>query len=332
MKILYDKYPVDIIIILIFSFIIIPIILLNLNNTLKIILGLPFLLFIPGYLLLFILFPTKKTDKGIDFIERIALSFGLSLAIVALIGIILYYTTGKIQTESALISVFIFEISLGIISIYRWDKATPNERLVITINLSSIKLIKKFKSKGKLDKILIITIIILILITTALFIFVITTPRLDEKFTSFNVLGSDKSSTNYPNNINAGENTTIIIGITNHEYQTINYTIEIWLINQTITFNESTQKNNIYYNNAWFIDKINTRLNHTNNKTEKEWKPQWQHNFTFKTDKKGENLTLTFLLFTTPTNDYNYDEDYKDIIEKKLNNSYEELHIWINIK
>lgn len=325
MKILFDKYPVDIIVSMFCSFIIIPIILLNLNDTLKIIIGLLFLLFIPGYLVLFAIFPTKKTDKGIDFTERIALSFGISLVIVALTGIALYYTTDKIQSESALLSIFIINITIGVISIYRWFKTKPDERLVLSIDLASYKL------KDKLDKVLISILIILILVTSTLFIFVITNPRFDEKFTSFNILDSDRMTTNYPHNILAGENATIIIGVTNHEYQTINYTIEIWLVNRTIIYDESTKENIITYNNAWFIDKINTRLNHIDKNTEKGWESQWEFNYIFNITKKGENLTLAFLLYKTPTNSYDYTNDYKDIIEQKINNSYKELYIWITV-
>ena len=331
MKILFDKYPIDIILCMLCSLIIIPIILLNLNDTLKIVLGLLFLLFIPGYLLLFVLFPTKKTDKGIDFIERIALSLGISLAIVALTGIALYYTVGKIQSESALLAIFIFEISIGVISIYRWFNTIPDERLVLSFDLSLFKLKNDLKLKGKLDKVLIIILIILILITTMLFIFVITTPRLDEKFTVFNIRASDRSITNYPQNISIGEKTKIIIGVTNHEYQTINYTIEVWLINQTITFDESTNENIISYNNAWFMDKINISLDHTAKNTEKEWESQWEYNYTFNITKKGENLTLAFLLYKTPTDSYDHSKDYRDIIEQKIDISYEELHIWITV-
>ena len=59
------------------------------SDVLRIILGLPFLLFFPGYVLVGALFPRKK---GIDSIERLALSFGLSIAVVAFIGLILNYS------------------------------------------------------------------------------------------------------------------------------------------------------------------------------------------------------------------------------------------------
>ena len=62
------------------------------NNVVRIILGIPIVLFIPGYLLVSVLFPGKKTEKGLDVVEKIALSLGVSIAIVPLLGIVLNYT------------------------------------------------------------------------------------------------------------------------------------------------------------------------------------------------------------------------------------------------
>ena len=82
MRLSFDKYPIDIILCMLWSIILLLTTLINSEKTISFILGLPFLLFIPGYVLTFALFPTKKTDKGIDFIERIILSLGLSISVV----------------------------------------------------------------------------------------------------------------------------------------------------------------------------------------------------------------------------------------------------------
>ena len=66
MRIRFEKYPIDILLSITWSTIILPIATLNIEGTVRIILGLPFILFIPGYVLNFALFPTRKTDKGID--------------------------------------------------------------------------------------------------------------------------------------------------------------------------------------------------------------------------------------------------------------------------
>ncbi|MDH4300312.1 MAG: DUF1616 domain-containing protein, partial [Dehalococcoidia bacterium] len=60
----------------------------------RIVLGLPFLLFFPGYTLMAALFPKKDRLGGV---ERVALSFGLSIAVVPLVGLILNYTPWGIR-------------------------------------------------------------------------------------------------------------------------------------------------------------------------------------------------------------------------------------------
>jgi len=78
---------------------------------LRVILGLPFILFFPGYVLMLALFPRKERMSGI---ERVVLSFGLSIAVVPLLGLILNYTWWGITLESILYSMasFIFIISV----------------------------------------------------------------------------------------------------------------------------------------------------------------------------------------------------------------------------
>ena len=325
MRISFKKHPIDIILCMLWSFILIPVALLNIEGTTRIILGLPFILFIPGYILIFALFPTKKTDKGIDIIERIALSFGLSIAIVPLIGLGLNYTPWGIRLEPVLLSIFIFIIGVGIIAIYRWIKTIPYERFTISLDLSLPK------SESKLDRALTIILAASIIIAVASLIYVIITPKAGEKFTELYILGVGGDATVYPSNLAVGENGTVIIGVVNHEYRAINYTVEVWLINQTVVYNESTDENETRYNHMWFMDKISIMLNHTPVDIEGSWEPQWEYNYTFSIDKKGEDLKLAFLLFTTPADTYSYDEDYSNIIEEKIDSAYRETHLFVTV-
>ncbi len=63
---------------------------------LRMIIGLPFLLFFPGYALISFLFPEKKS---LDIIERVTLSFGLSIAITPLIGLSFSHGSSKTLSE-----------------------------------------------------------------------------------------------------------------------------------------------------------------------------------------------------------------------------------------
>jgi uncharacterized membrane protein len=75
------------------------------QSFLRVIFALPMILFIPGYILIAALFPD---NEDLDGIERFALSFGLSLAIVPLIGLVLNYTPFGIHLDPFVISLVAF--------------------------------------------------------------------------------------------------------------------------------------------------------------------------------------------------------------------------------
>jgi len=64
------------------------------------VLGSIFVLFLPGYTFIRALFPEKELDN----IERVALSMGMSLALVPIIGLILNYTPWGIRTTPVTLS------------------------------------------------------------------------------------------------------------------------------------------------------------------------------------------------------------------------------------
>ena len=320
MKISFKTHPIDIILCILWGILLLPITLLSMNGILRILFGLPFLLFIPGYILLSALFPTKK---GIDGIERIALSFGLSLAIVPILGLILNYTPWGIRLETVLLSLFYFIIIVSIFAFIRWKTTDPEDRFFPSFNLTFPQ------SQNKIDTVLLIILVISILIAFMTCIFVITIPNPGEPFTEFYLLGPTGKATEYPRNLIIGENASIVIGLANHEYKNINYSIEIWLINQTTDYNEPTHTNETIYTHMWFMDKISIDLNHTT-ANEKIWKMQWEYNYTFQIKRKG-NYELTFLLFTTPTDEYIRYEDYKSIAKQKIENAYERTYLELNV-
>jgi hypothetical protein len=73
-------------------------------------LGTIFVLWLPGYAVIKALFPTqmpiKTSTANLDTIERIALSIGMSLAIVPIIGLLLNYTPWGIRLTPIVLSLF----------------------------------------------------------------------------------------------------------------------------------------------------------------------------------------------------------------------------------
>ncbi len=80
------------------------------------VLGSVFVLFIPGYVAVEALFPK---GRELDSIERFALSVGLSLALVPLVGLLLNYTPWGIRLTPIVISLVILTIGLAVIAFAR---------------------------------------------------------------------------------------------------------------------------------------------------------------------------------------------------------------------
>jgi len=322
MRLSYSKYPITILLCIFWSFIGALLIYLGIEGLIRIIIGLPIIFFIPGYIVLFALFPEGKIKRELDEVERIALSIGLSIAIVPLIGIILNYTPWGINLEPVLVFLELLVISIGLIAIYRWYKTPEKKRYLLNID------IKIPKHETKLDKFLTIIIVMLLIIAGGIFVYILIMPKPIEKFTAFYILGPAAKVADYPYDLYVGEYKYVIIGIENHETRIMNYTIEIWLVNQT------TNQNETIYHNMWFMEKINITLDSIPLNVE-EWQPQWEKKYDFNISRKGY-FKLAFLLYETPTYSYKNGIDYRIIAEQKidenLTKSYKNIYIWLDVE
>ena len=84
-------------------------------------LGTIYVLWLPGYTLIKALFPQTilKSAKGPDSIERTALSIGLSIALVPLIGLLLNYTPWGIRLTPIVLSLLILIIIFSTTAVIR---------------------------------------------------------------------------------------------------------------------------------------------------------------------------------------------------------------------
>jgi len=80
------------------------------------VLGSIFVFFIPGYVTVEALFPK---GRELDGIERWALSVGLSLALVPLIGLILNYTPWGIRLTPIMLSLALFTFGVAVVGLVK---------------------------------------------------------------------------------------------------------------------------------------------------------------------------------------------------------------------
>ena len=275
--------PSDIFIIIAYTILtVIFIVVLPLSDTwIRTVLGLPMVLFFPGYALIAALFP-KKGD--LDGIERIALSFGLSIAVVPLLGLGLNYTPWGIRLIPILVTLVIFTLTMCVITIYRRSELPEREVFSVpfTALFASIHEEIFTKSGSRIDRILTVILVISIIASVVMLVYVIVTPKQGEKFTEFYILGPGQMADDYPTEFILGDSGTVIVGVVNHEYATINYSLAMVLDNESLTRKQEIM------------------LAH--NKT-------WEQPVTFTPDRAGTDMKLQFLLYK----EYNYTAPYRDL-------------------
>jgi hypothetical protein len=96
------------------------------------ILGSIFVLWLPGYTFIKALFPksatTKASEKNLDTIERIALSIGMSLALVPIVGLLLNYTPWGIRLTPIVLSLLTLTATFATAALLReYQIALKNE-------------------------------------------------------------------------------------------------------------------------------------------------------------------------------------------------------------
>lgn len=243
-------------------------------------LGLLMVLFVPGYVLIAALF-TRVGD--LDGIERVALSFGLSIAVVPLIGLGLNYTPWGIRLTPVVISLAIFTIFTASVAYLRRNQLPAGERFSVELmeNLDAWK--EEFTSgdRSGLDRALTILLVLSIIISVSALVYVVVTPKQGEKFTEFYILGPKGMAYDYPTSVRAGNNSTVIVGVVNHEYATVNYTMQLSL------------------NNSSFLSRDIT-LQH--NET-------WEKPVTYVLKRPGDSQKLEFFLYK----DGNFTAPYRDL-------------------
>jgi len=201
-----------------------------------------FLVFIvPGYLFVAAFFPRKT---GLDWIERIALSFGLSVAIGPLLGLFLGLTPWGARFGPIVMTTTVLSVGGGVLAYWRRMRVPPDQRLALAVDLT----VPAWKEYSLLGRGLVVVLAASVVAATGSLTYILVTEQPVEAFTEFYILGPAGNASDYAA-LNLSQPGTVILGIANHESMSINYTIRIDLVgvqiarNVTSGFNETVEIN-----------------------------------------------------------------------------------------
>jgi uncharacterized membrane protein len=311
------------------------------NETpLRVVVGLAFVLFVPGYAFVAALFPEAGEppgaaadghgdgaddpetpaetaagalrDRGIDGIERVALAFGLSIAIVPLLGLVLNFTPFGIRLVPILLAVSGFTaVATAVAAVRRWE-LPAEERFVVPYRewLAAGKR-EALEPDTRLDAALNVLLVVSVLLAVSSVAYAVAVPPQGEQFTEFYLLtedGDELVAAGYPETFAPGEPESLHVGISNNEYETVEYAVVVQLQRVEGEGNESVV---------------------TERAEVDRWAATVEHNETWLEEREvvledgptGEELRLTFLLY-----------DGEVPAEPTRENAYRSLHLWIEIE
>jgi uncharacterized membrane protein len=295
------------------------------DTPLRVVFGLPFVLFVPGYAFIAALFPEagsgpsnddadrqSSDGRGIDGIERVALSFGLSIAVVPLIGLGLNFTPFGIRLVPIVVSLTLFTVLTTVVADIRRRSLPAEEQFEVPYRawLAGTRE-ELFEPDSRADAALNVLLAMSVVLAVSSVGYAVAVPQQGEDFTEFYLLTEQDDgelvADDYPTEFTRGEPRPLIVGIGNQEHEEVSYTVVVQLQEVQRVDNGT----NVTVERRVQLQRYSTQLEHNTTSTRQL---QIQPTVT------GERLRLQFLLYEgsppeTPTAD----------------TSYRELHLWINV-
>ena len=316
------------------------------ESPLRVLFALPVMLFIPGYVFIAALLPeagsnaednavdgasepgdapsterdTRSASEaaavmeaergGIDGVERVALSFGTSIAIVPLIGLVLNFTPWGIRLVPIIVSLSGFTVLTAYVAARRRLALPPGVRFRVPYRewLATARR-ELFEPDDRRDAALNILMVASILLATASVGYAVAVPKQGEAFTEFYLLteteDGDLVAGNYPEEFGAGENHTLTVGVGNHEHEPVSYTVIVLAQDVTVENNSTTV----------LAQQQLRRFQPTVGDNE-----TWQRQHTVAPTLTSDNIRLTYLLYRG-----------QPPADPSIDNAYREVHLWITV-
>ncbi|WP_089649599.1 DUF1616 domain-containing protein [Halobacterium hubeiense] len=287
------------------------------ESPIRVVVALGFVLFAPGYALIAALFPEAgarvATDEelgdGIDGLERAVLSFGASIAIVPLVGLVLNFTPWGITLAPIIISLGSLTLALTALAGVRRLRLAPAERFTVSVPTFDGVRNEFLQPTDRTDAVLNVVLVLSLLVAASSLTFAIAAPPQGESFTELSLLTETEdgnlTASNYPQNFTQGEAKPLTVSITNQEGKQVSYTLVAEL--QRVNVSE---EGDIRVEEVNELDRFSPTL--AANET-------WRQQHLVEPHLTGERLRLQYSLYRgeAPSN--------------QSDDAYRSVQLWVNV-
>jgi len=196
---------------------------------LRLFLGLFFVLFVPGYTLQAALFPSgparaETSGGGLDGPERLALSFGLSVAVVPPLALVLDRLPWGIRLWPIVVGEIFVIVTCSVVALWRRRRLPPVERFRVEIDVDARGW---WAAQDRISRVLYGVLATALLVALFSAAAIIMLPKPGDSFTEFYVLGPEGLAESYPREAAPGQPLTVTAGIANREGSAAEYRIEV---------------------------------------------------------------------------------------------------------
>ena len=306
------------------------------GTVVRIALGAVFVLFVPGYVLLAVLFPEAgrspteadrpalsedwvslfdepRAPRSIDGLERVALAFALSIALVPLLmlGLMLSQFAFALGPITVVLTAWALLLT-PVATLRRW-RLPSRDRLRVPVRrwLDARKRLTT-AADSRFDAVLNVGIVAVILLALATSAVAVAVPPAGERYTEFYVStendAGNLSFSDYPETVTPGDPEPMHVGIENYEREPVNYSVVVQLQRVRGGANDSVVTERVA------VDRFSTTLGPNETRHVNRSLPV--------SDRlTGEDLRLLFLLYEGPVPDSPTSE-----------NAYRTVHLWVDVE
>ncbi|NDJ60133.1 MAG: DUF1616 domain-containing protein [Chloroflexi bacterium] len=204
----------------------------NLLGILRLILGLFFVLIVPGYYVHLALFPETT---HLDLPERFVLSLVISLALLPLLLLLLDIFLLPLDTRTiTLMQATLIGIS-GAASYWRRWRQPLATRFLLPVSTGTPGW---WHGQSRQVKLLIALILTMFLIVMGAGLLIITQPGPIERFTEFYIVGPRGLAQDFPREVQVGEPISVVVGVSNREGSAVLYWVEVSIADVIVTASE----------------------------------------------------------------------------------------------
>ena len=196
-------------------------------TALRTVLGIPLILFFPGYLTTTAIFPNPC---DLTPLKRVVLSFGLSITVVPMLFYTLDSTPRGITLRPLILLLLLYVFIMSGITEHRRKSLSKGKGLEFSLK-RSLHLLKEFQSNKRL---LNLGLVVSLLLVALAGVYSLATPPQPEKFTEFYLLGTGGKAAGYPFQVSPEEEVQVTVGIVNHEHTETKYRIELEIDNDPV--------------------------------------------------------------------------------------------------